>query len=396
MNRELINILLVEDNCRDAELFQDILEMSQESHESQAWNVTHVMRLAEALVQLDRTPVQVILLDLSLPDSQGLQTLVTLREKAPTLPIVVLTGLNDEHLAITAVREGAQDYLVKGLVSGGTITRSMFYAIERKKNEIAMKSCLEQERELREIKSRFISMLSHELRNPLTTILASAHLMEKLSKELSEQKKGEMNRKIKESAGRMNKILDDLLVLWHQESPEPTPFKPSWFDLPQFCQKLVAEFQIQLDHQCSQGTHSIHLIFVSRVKSYPVYLDLNLLEQILTNLLSNAIKYSPNGGKVEFELIADSHQVIFRIQDSGIGIPPWECDRLFTSFYRASNTEGISGTGLGLSIVKNAVEVQGGTIQVNSEVSIGSTFTVTLPFRVNSVLMDPSNCSRPL
>lgn len=393
MNRDLINILLVEDNFGDAELFQDILEMSQESHNFQ---VTHVMRLTEALIQLDRDPVQVILLDLSLPDSQGIQTLVTLREKAPTLPIVVLTGLNNEQLAITAVREGAQDYLIKGLVSGGTITRSLFYAIERKKNEIAMQSCLEKERELREIKSRFISMLSHELRNPLTTIFASADLMEKLSEELSEQKKRDMNRKIKESAGRMNKILDDLLALWHQESPEPTPFNPSWFDLPEFCQKLVAQFQIQLDNQCSQRVNSIHLIFVSQVKSYPVYLDLNLLEQILTNLLSNAIKYSPKGGQVKFEVVADSNQVIFRIQDSGIGIPESDRDRLFTSFYRASNTQGISGTGLGLSIVKNAVDVQGGTIQVNSEVAMGSKFTVTLPLMVSPVLMDPANCSSPV
>jgi signal transduction histidine kinase len=393
MNRDLIHILLVEDNFGDAELFQDILEMSLES---QAWKVTHVIRLAEALVQIERALVQVILLDLSLPDSQGLQTLMTLRSKAPTLPIVVLTGLNDEQLAITAVREGAQDYLVKGLVSGGTITRSMFYAIERKKNERAMQSCLEQERELREIKSRFISMLSHELRNPLTTILASADLLEKLTEELSEQKKRDMNRKIKESAGRMNKILDDLLALWHQESPEPTPFNPSWFDLPEFCQKLVAEFQIQLDNQCFQQAHSIHLIFVSQVKSFPVYLDLNLLEQILTNLLSNGIKYSPNGGAVKFDLMVDSNQVIFQIQDSGIGIPPSERDRLFTSFYRASNTEGISGTGLGLSIVKNAVDLQGGTIQVNSALAMGSTFTVTLPLRVSPVLMDPSNCSSPV
>ncbi|WP_254565868.1 HAMP domain-containing sensor histidine kinase [Oscillatoria sp. HE19RPO] len=379
MNRELIRILLVEDNLGDAELFQDILDMIPES---QTWNVTHVMRLTEALVELERDPVQVILLDLSLPDSQGLQTLVTLREQAPTLPIVVLTALNDEQLAITAVREGAQDYLVKGLVSGGTIARSMFYAIERKKNEIAMQSCLEQERQLREIKSRFISMLSHELRNPLTTILASADLMENLAEELSDQKKREMNRKIKESAGRMNKILNDLVALWHQESLELTSFNPCWFDLPPFCQKLVAEFQIQLDHQCSQRANSIDLIFVSQVKTYPVYLDLNLIEQILTNLISNAIKYSPKGGPVKFELTADFKQVIFQIQDSGIGIPASERDRLFTSFYRASNTKGISGTGLGLSIVKNAVEVQGGTIQVNSEMEKGSTFTVTLPYEV--------------
>ncbi|MCT7976800.1 ATP-binding response regulator [Laspinema olomoucense] len=382
MNQEVINILLVEDNFGDAELFQDILEMSPESL---AWNVTHVSRLAEALAQVDPDPVQVILLDLSLSDSQGLQTLMTLREKAPTLPIVVLTGLNDEQLGITAVREGAQNYLVKGLVSGGMITCAMLYAIERQKIEMVLHYCLKQEQELPKIKSRFSSMLSHELHNPLTTILALADLVEKLTEEFSEQKKREMNRKIKESAGPMNKILDDLRVLWHQESPEPALFNPSWFDLPEFYQKLGAGFQIQLDNHCSPKTNSLELIFVSQVKSYPVSLDLNLLEQILTNRLSKAIKYSPNGCPVQLELMADSNPVIFPIQDSGIGIPPSQQERLFTSFYGATNTQGISGTGLGLSIVKNAVDVQGGTIQVNSELARGSTFMETLPLMVSPV-----------
>lgn len=259
-----------------------------------------------------------------------------------------------------------------------------------------MQSCLEQERELREIKSRLISMLSHELRNPLPTILASADLMEKLTEELSEQKKREMNRKIKEAATPMNKILDDLMALWHQESLAPTPLSPSWFDWPEFCQKLVPEFQIQLDNQGSQRANSLELILMSQVQSYPVYLDLNLLEQILSNLLSNAIKYSPNGGPVKFELTMDSNQVIVRIQDSGIGIPPSERDRFFTSFYRPNNTQGISGIGLGLSIVKKAVDLQEGRIYVTSEVAMGSTFTVTFPLRVSPVLMDPSNCSNPL
>ncbi|MCT7974763.1 sensor histidine kinase [Laspinema olomoucense] len=194
-----------------------------------------------------------------------------------------------------------------------------------------------------------------------------------------------MNRKIKESAGPMNKILDDLRVLWHQESPKPALFNPSWFDLPEFCQKLGAGFQIQLDNHCSPKTNSLELIFVSQVKSYPVSLDLNLLEQILTNRLSKAIKYSPNGCPVQLELMADSNPVIFPIQDSGIGIPPSQQERLFTSFYGATDTQGISGTGLGLSIVKNAVDVQGGTIQVNSELARGSTFMETLPLMVSPV-----------
>jgi signal transduction histidine kinase len=386
MNQELINILLVEDNLEDAQLFQDLLDMTPENN---LWNVVHVVRLSDALAELDRVGLQVILLDLSLPDSQGLDTLVSLREQAPQLPIIVLTGLQYEQLGITAVREGAQDYLMKGVVSGGMIARSILYAIERKKNEIAMRACLEQERELREIKSRFISMLSHELRNPLTTILASATLIENFHATLTPEKKLEMNRKIKTSADRMNKIVEDLLALWNQESIEQNQFKPVWFDLLEFCHRLIAEFQVQLDHQFFHQFNPIQLRFVNVTNCGQVYLDPNLLEQILSNLLSNAIKYSPQGGEVRLEVSQDSTWVIFRIQDCGMGIPWSDRDRLFTCFYRATNTQGIPGTGLGLSIVKKAVDLQGGSLDFTSEVCVGSTFTVTLPLNFSPGFQQP-------
>ena len=120
-------------------------------------------------------------------------------------------------------------------------------------------------------------------------------------------------------------------------------------------------------------TFAIHLLHFSAASSRIG------IRQILSNLLSNAIKYSPQGGIIHFELICTSQSAIFRIQDSGIGIPLWEQAHLFDTFYRATNVGTISGTGLGLAIVLKSVDLHSGLIAVESEVSVGTTFTVTLP-----------------
>jgi len=108
-------------------------------------------------------------------------------------------------------------------------------------------------------------------------------------------------------------------------------------------------------------------------------MDEKLLQHILTNLLSNAVKYSPQGGTINFELFCNPNEVIFRIQDHGLGIPSHEQTNLFNPFERGSNVGQISGTGLGLAIVKNCVDLHGGTILVESEVGVGTTFTITFP-----------------
>ena len=127
-------------------------------------------------------------------------------------------------------------------------------------------------------------------------------------------------------------------------------------------------------------TASTHTIaFGAEYKITTAYMDEKLLRQILTNLLSNAIKYSPEGDSVNFDLICEQKEAIFRIQDRGIGIPAVDRDQLFNSFHRASNVGTISGTGLGLAIVKRSVDLHGGKITLESEVEVGTTFIVTLP-----------------
>lgn len=376
MKPEVLQVLLVEDNLGDAELLQELLEEATGSE----FEVKAAIRLSDALTHLSENNYEAILLDLSLPDSQGLDTLVRVQEVADRQPIIVLTGLNDEEIAVRAVRQGAQDYLIKGQLNGVLLGRAIRYAIERKRAEMAMRYALDQEREMRELKSRFVSTISHELRSPLTTIFASADLLHKFSSRLNECKKGEMHQQIKAAAQRMNQLLDDVLTIWKAESAEQ-PLIPVLMDLKQFCRDLVEEFHIQLeDLQSShRGESDRTIVFVSDCSSCPACVDRNLLRQILSNLLSNAIKYSPQGGTVRLELNCDGSNAIFRVKDEGIGIPESDLDKLFSTFYRASNAGGIYGTGLGLAIVKKAVELHGGAIAVSSEIGVGSTFTVTLP-----------------
>ncbi len=376
MKSGFIKILLVEDNLGDAELLQELLEDVQ----SAQFSLTHVERLNLALQHLDAgesavpCPYDIVLLDLSLPDSSGLFTLKQVILTAPSVPIVVLTGCDDEQLALQAVREGAQDYLLKGQADGHLLARSLRYAIERKQTETRILECLEQERELRELKSRFVSMVSHEFRNPLTTIVASADLLQQVGEQLTEDKKHNLYRRIQGSANRMNQLLEDILTIGTTEAKEHS-FNPAPLDLIAFCSELVEEFQLSAERQ-----HTITFVSSGSYQNDPLF-DQKLLRQILSNLLSNAIKYSPTGSHVRFELICEPTAAIFHIQDEGIGIPLEDQEQLFSAFHRGRNTRGIPGTGLGLVIVKRSVDLHGGQISVKSEVGSGTKFTVTLPYR---------------
>lgn len=241
---------------------------------------------------------------------------------------------------------------------------------DRKRAEAEIRNALEKEKELSELKSRFVTMTSHEFRTPLTTILSSAELLEDYSSRWSEDKKLLHLRRIILTVKHMTQLLNDVLLLGKAEAGK-LQCSRSVFDVVQFCRVLVEEMQmitdshtITFNHQCGCGK---------------VDLDEKLVRHVLSNLLSNAIKYSPRGGNVYFELACTQKEVIFRVKDEGIGIPDIDKVQLFESFYRASNVGTISGTGLGLTIVKQAVDLHGGKITVESEVGVGTTFLVSLP-----------------
>ncbi|MBE9126542.1 HAMP domain-containing histidine kinase [Coleofasciculus sp. LEGE 07092] len=230
---------------------------------------------------------------------------------------------------------------------------------------------LAKEKELSELKSCFINTVSHEFRTPLSVILNSVEMLEGYSDRLSEAKKSNHFHKVRLSIGYMVQLLEDILFYGKAEANK-LEFNPAPLELEDFCQALVEELRVS----AKEGQD---IVFSSKCDRPSVCLDPKLLKQLLGNLLSNAIKYSSKGSKIQFKTICENSQVIFQIQDSGIGIPKEDIPHLFDPFHRAKNATTISGTGLGLTIVKKAVDLHRGTISVESEIGTGTTFTVTLP-----------------
>lgn len=517
MYKTPIHILLVEDSPSDATLLRQTLSRSGK----EGWEVVHVERLFDAIdvctgamdcvaCNCAQTDFDVVLLDLSLPDSDGLETVAEFHAAAPNIPIVVLTGSDDEELALEAVAIGAQDYLVKDQITAQLLVRAIRYAIERgqilrqlqeseqrfrgifeqtfqsmrlltpegivlevnqtaldlsgttekdclgkqlwnikpwneaietrewlkiavakategefvrgevelcntlhkkvwidvslkpltdergnvillilegrdisdrKRAEAETLKALEKERELNQLKSKFVSMVSHEFRNPMTTIRAAADLLQDFNDQLTQEKKSNYFCMIQSSINHMLHLLDDILLLGSTEVGK-LQYQPTPLDLEKFCRHLTDSLELSASSQ-----HKITLTYIG--ESTQVEMDEALLQHILSNLLSNAIKYSPQGGNIRFDIISQNGTATFRVQDEGIGIPLKDQNRLFETFHRASNVSGFQGTGLGLSIVKKCVELHGGDIEVKSQVGMGTTITVTLPLNQHSPLRLP-------
>ena len=239
------------------------------------------------------------------------------------------------------------------------------------KREQEIKLALEKERELSELKSRFVSMASHEFRTPLSTIKSSASLISKYKTTELEGKRNKHIERIKSAVNNMTGILNDVLSLSKLEEGRQD-ITIQRINLPDICNVIRDEVRGllkpgQIIKQSLQGDQN------------HIYTDLRILKNILFNLISNAIKYSGSGDHIycDFTIFADQCKI--SIKDEGIGIPLNEQKYLFTRFFRASNADAIQGTGLGLNIVKSYVKLLSGDITFSSEQNRGSTFIITIP-----------------
>jgi PAS domain S-box-containing protein len=247
---------------------------------------------------------------------------------------------------------------------------------DRKRAEEEIRLALKRERELNELKSRFITTISHEFRTPLTAILSSSEILEHLIGRLSEEQRAGHFTAIHDAVIRMTELLDDVLFIGRAETGA-VPYRPVTISLSVFFEQLLREIRA--------GDNKKHTItFLAEGESNNVQLDEKLLWQICSNLLSNALKYSPADTDVVLRVLCSGDILQIVVSDQGIGIPENEQDQLFDTFFRATNTSAISGTGLGLSIVKHAVDLLGGCIEVQSIYNKGTTFTVTLPISIST------------
>ncbi|MBL1179464.1 ATP-binding protein, partial [Pantanalinema sp. GBBB05] len=228
----------------------------------------------------------------------------------------------------------------------------------------------EQLQELSELKSRFVSMVCHEFRNPLNNILLAASSLERYDAQFSPDQRREYLNGIKTDVERMTQMIDDILVIGKIEAHK-LMIQPTSIDLVQFCQSLVTEMQLTADWQSC--------LIISRHRHLIAELDEKLLRSILSNLLDNAIRYSRDRTPIKLQLLKRQGQAILRVIDQGIGIPQEDMPYLFEPFHRGKNVSNIPGTGLGLNIVKRFVDLHHGQIHVDSALNVGTTFTITLP-----------------
>ena len=240
-----------------------------------------------------------------------------------------------------------------------------------REKEKALRKAYEREKELNNLKSRFVSMASHEFRTPLSTILSSAELIEAYNEMGQDAKRVKHILRIRSAVNNLTSILNDFLSLSKLEEGKVIS-QPMEFVLNDFCDDLLEDILPLL----KPGQK---VITSEEIRNTVIFLDHKILKNILLNLFSNAIKYSEQDKSIYFEFFMDDKMLHFSIRDEGIGIPAEEHEYLFTRFFRAHNVENIQGTGLGLNIVKRYLELMEGIIQFESTLGVGTRFQISLP-----------------
>lgn len=355
--RKAVRILLVEDDSAFAVAIQQLIQRKAPFDA----DVVTVYSLKDALMKIEEKSIDVVLLDLNLRDSYGIETVVQMRQCASGTPIIILTGQNDEELAIRALQEGAQDYLVKGDIDGKLLFRSVQYAIERGK--------MVAERE------DFVATLTHDLKGPLQ---GANRILELL---------------VKGTVGPLEDAQIDMLVRLIDNN----------FTLLEMIANLLEVYRYEKDINTIKFAHTNLVNLVNSCTEEVLYLakdraieirrdivddrDISILadppsiKRVLRNLLDNAIKFTPTGGVVTVKVSQDSEKVKLAVSDTGPGIPDEDKRYLFERFFRGSEGKRYSrSTGLGLYLCRQIVQHHNGTITCDrAEGESGTMFLLEFP-----------------
>jgi len=242
---------------------------------------------------------------------------------------------------------------------------------ERKRAEETLQQAFTREKELSELKSRFVSVASHEFRTPLSTIAVLTETLSAYRYRLTADQIAQRLDKIRDQVAYLNDVVEDVLQLTHIQARQ-AKFEPVQLDLNALCRSIIDEFQ-------SQPAVAQRLSYSCDTQLPTLKLDKRLMRQIMNNLITNAIKYSVPDKRIVVNVTCTGEVLILQVCDEGIGIPKADLKYLFEPFHRAANVGAISGTGLGLAITKEAVEMHGGVISVESQLGVGTTFTIRIP-----------------
>ena len=403
---EKIRILLIDDDEDDYIITRDIIDDIPGRNYVLDWTGS----FNEALDIIAEGRHDIYLVDFRLGAHDGLELIREAIKHGSTAPFILLTGQSDRETDEKAMRAGAMDYLVKGALNPNELERAIRYSIEHAKSlaviqrlnteleqrvkertqelataiqkleqtnrslyeaEQEVRKALQKEKELHELKSRFVTIASHEFRTPLSTVLSSVSLISKYKTTEEDDKRMKHVHRIKSAVSNLTGILNDFLSISRIEEGKIYNV-PTTFDLEAFASEVADEAQgvLKLGQKINYE-HQSH--------DKKAYLDKQLLKNILLNLLSNASKYSAEHKQITFTTAITDNNIKIEVQDEGIGIPDADQVHLFTPFFRAQNVTNIQGTGLGLNIVKKYVDIMGGTLNYHSVLHKGTTFTVTLP-----------------
>ncbi|MBS1953270.1 MAG: hybrid sensor histidine kinase/response regulator [Cyanobacteria bacterium SZAS-4] len=350
-----LSVLLIEDSPS----FATAVEAALRIKAPRKFDIKHTGTLAGGLELLQLNDYDVVLLDLSLPDSEELESLRRVRKTAPLLPVIVLSGNQDEDIAVQAVQEGAQDYLLKGDLDGRMLARTMRYAVERGR--------------LLQQRDEFMAALVHDIKNPL---LGSDRMYELiLQKKFGElePKLQEMTKLLKRSNESVLHLLMNLLEIYRYDVASPL-FKYEVLDLNDVLDNSVQELtplaklkglDLNTDFKCSK----------TKINGDPT-----AMQRVFLNLIGNSIKFTPDGGHVDINIESDDGFAIVKVSDNGSGISETDHSYLFQRFYQTTGGKKHPlATGLGLYVCRQIIEAHSGKIHCEPSRATGTCIVVELP-----------------
>ncbi|MCS6808795.1 MAG: ATP-binding protein [Bacteroidota bacterium] len=301
-----------------------------------------------------------------------------------TYRLQVMKDTRQSHAATLEYR-WFDDYATKLRLDSGEILiiQALTDIHEKKQSEVQLQLSLDKERQVNELKTRFVSTVSHEFRTPLAGMLLSVDMLTRYFDRLTPEKRIDELNKIRVRINELTDLMNDFLAQSESQSIVGR-FKPAPIEI----SELVKQMNSEMEFIASATSRSRIQRTIDVPEGCIINGDMKLLRYVIRNLLSNAIKYSAKDTPVMVEIRCVEHWLEIAVSDQGIGIPANELDKLFTPFFRASNTTTISGTGVGLSIVKEFVEAHGGTISVQTQQHVGSTFTVRLPLAERVIVQE--------
>lgn len=362
-NKGSIRVLLVEDDEIDRKLVERLLTRCPQPLK---FTIEPSDTLSGAIEHLSKAKFDIVIADLGLPDSSGIETVRKISELNPNIAIVVLTGLDDEETGLLAIKNGAADYLVKGRELENVLVRTIRYAIERKLAEEKLKEAIE-------MKSEFISTVSHELRTPMTSIKEGISIvLEGAAGQINDDQK-ELLDIAKRNLDRLARLINDVLDFQKLQSGK------MGFNMQENnINEVVEEVYNAMLPPIKRNGLDFSLNFDNTLPR--IKFDVDKIIQVLTNLVNNAVKFTEKG-QITIATSKLENAIQVSVSDTGSGMKPEDLPKLFQKFGQLGKggDRKTGGTGLGLAICKDIIGRHNGKIWAESEAGKGSTFNFTLP-----------------